>query len=911
MKALAKKVRETEPFRKLGATEARRSDRQARASGLGELQRFVPSVSLARDIAESRIATIPDREIKPGVYYAAARREGNAAIDAVNRGDFQKALTHKQQELINVAMYEAARNWREEMTKARDYLLGFDKQAKRERIGKAGGDYLEQIDKILERYSFSKKPLKDVDKMASLKDFIDSQSAQGHELDIPQELQNEAARKNFRDMTPAELRGVRDAVKSIEHWANFKNKLLRNQAKRELDQLGADGTASIDGNSRGPRKTSLEMRLPGSEKGRKIESFFLAHLPLGSILREMDGFHDGGFLFENVMRPIDESGNAEALRLEKATAAVMDIYRNAYKGEESSLWQPSFVPQIKDSLTKWGRLMVALNWGNEGNRQRVQSGFNWTPDQVQAILNTLDERDWKFVQAVWDHIGSYGSEIAAKQKRVTGVSPEMVEASPVQTKFGEFKGGYFPIVYEGRLTARAAGNVDASFAKLIEQSSYTKATTARGHTEARLKNVSMPLRLDPGVITEHLQQVIHDLTHHEMLIDVGRLLGRKDIQDSIYRNYGDAAYKEVKSHVRDIALGSTPAPDWYRTYAAIRSNAVTARLGWNAVTALIHVPNITSGMVRVGPKWVLKGVVDSLSSAKGAEHSAQWVAEQSDMMRLRWKHRMVELSEFRDEIGLNRGKLSSEVHDAVAKLGVDPEVASHFKDSYLYAIHRILQFAEIPTWVGAYEKAVNSGAEPLDARAQADRAILDAIGGGQMKDVASVQKGAIGKIFTTFMTYQLSMHRLGREVLLKDEGALRKTMDATLLVLLPMAFVTAVHHFARPQKKDEGFAREARDEVFDHAVGMFVGARELQGALRKPDYSGPASFGIFGTARQFTYKVEQGKGAAALRAGNELAGELFGYPAAQVDKTIQGTLALWEGKTRNPSAILFGPPTKR
>src|SRR5207237_214760 len=95
---------------------------------------------------------------------------------------------------------------------------------------------------------------------------------------------------------------------------------------------------------------------------------------------------------------------------------------------------------------------------------------------------------------------------------------------------------------------------------------------------------------------------------------------------------------------------------------------------------------------------------------------------------------------------------------------------------------------------------------------------------------------------------------------------------------------------------------------FDHAVGMFVGARELQGAIQRPEYSGPASFGVIGTAKSAVYRIAQGQAKpATLKAINELAGELFGYPAYQAEKTIEGILALWEGKTRNPAAILFGP----
>src|ERR1700751_2639570 len=144
------------------------------------------------------------------------------------------------------------------------------------------------------------------------------------------------------------------------------------------------------------------------------------------------------------MRPIDEAGHSEAVKLEQATQAVTELYNTAYKGEESSLWVKQSIPEINDSLSKWARLMVALNWGNDGNRQRVQSGFGWNEGQVKAILDTLDERDWKLVQGVWYHINSYWQDISDKQQRVTGVRPEKVEASPVQTKFGEFPGGYFP-----------------------------------------------------------------------------------------------------------------------------------------------------------------------------------------------------------------------------------------------------------------------------------------------------------------------------------------------------------------------------------------------------------------------------------------------------------------------------------
>ena len=131
-----------------------------------------------------------------------------------------------------------------------------------------------------------------------------------------------------------------------------------------------------------------------------------------------------------------------------------------------------------------------------------------------------------------------------------------------------------------------------------------------------------------------------------------------------------------------------------------------------------------------------------------------------------------------------------------------------------------------------------------------------------------------------------------------------------------MIFVAGVYHVARPPKNEESFAGEVGSEALDHAVGMFVGVRELQGAWRKPDYSGPASFGVIGALRKAVYRIAEGEGkehvwgTSTLRAINEAGGELFGYPAGQVDRTAEGILDLYNQETRNPAVLLFGDAAK-
>src|SRR5690606_34841082 len=118
-----------------------------------------------------------------------------------------------------------------------------------------------------------------------------------------------------------------------------------------------------------------------------------------------------------------------------------------------------YVPEIGQAMSRAEILSLALNWGNAGNReaildQRDTAGRRMLDAaQVGAILSRLDERDWKFVQDVWDHLDSYWPAIAAAERRRTGLAPEKVPPAPfsVRTADGReivLRGGYFPLGYD-------------------------------------------------------------------------------------------------------------------------------------------------------------------------------------------------------------------------------------------------------------------------------------------------------------------------------------------------------------------------------------------------------------------------------------------------------------------------------
>ena len=73
--------------------------------------------------------------------------------------------------------------------------------------------------------------------------------------------------------------------------------------------------------------------------------------------------------------------------------------------------------------------------------------------------------------------------------------------------------------------------------------------------------------------------------------------------------------------------------------------------------------------------------------------------------------------------------------------------------------------------------------------------------------------------------------------------------------------------------------------------------------------AGPAGARLLQLSVRLGQKVKQGEVDTALwTAANQVGGILFRYPAAQVERTVNGWIALREERTSNPAAVFVGPP---
>jgi hypothetical protein len=917
LQALAKKARQVRPFVQ-AAVKDREAEQRSAERAIAAALRNVAPLETVRAIAEARIAKMTVRTIKPHEFAVAARHAGDRAVEAAAAGKLEEALAEKQKQRLSVELYNAATAAIEEADKIRTYMNRFSEAGPRGRLGKAGDSYIDQVDALREKYEFIKRTGPQLRQRSTLVAWVAARMAEGHNVDdIPAETLEAAQQVNYTQVPIEKLREVRDAVKRIEHLARTKNRLLSDRRQRAFEKAKEDLVGSIERNSSG-RKMPIEFRRK-EERQYSIASAFASHARIARLARALDGYVDAGPVWDYIIRPLNEAADNEVTRRITEGKAFTAIRDKHYPGSQlAELAETKFIPQIGASLSKEGRLAVALNWGNETSRQRVlnQPGRPWNEAQVRAILDTLDQRDWLFVQDTWDYLNTFWQEISDKQQRVTGLRPEKVEAAPVVTRFGVFRGGYYPLAYDSRRTARAQQVQAASDASSLMQAAYVRQTTARGHIETRKENVELDIRLDLGVMFGHLDRVIHDLTHHEPLLDVARLLRDRQISQAIINAAGAPVYEQFTSVLTDIATGGKPGLNFMdRAANFLRTGTQIAQMGLSFWTALQQPLGLFNGAQRVGPKWVARGMKRWLRDAATFENTAEWIHANSKMMAARSRTATQDLADVRRSLQEPGGWFDL----MVRKVSADKLTQQSLADAFLWHIGQAQKVADIPTWLGAYEKAMANearGDEELAFRL-ADQAVLDSQGGGQIKDLAQVQRGGpVAKLFMTFFSYGVTIHNatadaIGQAKLSSPKSMARMMGHLSLIYLFPaLGTVTLRQMFGKDE--DDDYLEQVGSEMLSTAMNTMVFLREL-GALARDDgsrgYAGPAGTRFFDTALRLGQQIKQGELDEPLwKSLNAVAGVLLKYPASQVQRSVDGWVALMEGRTSNPGVLLVGPP---
>lgn len=873
----------------------------------------------AREYARQMVDRLLVRNVKPGQYASAEARAGKAATQAMKAGDLEQAAAEKRNQLVQNQAARAAHRVLDEIEAGLRYLKKFDGDGTRKSIDT---DYLEQIDTLLERFDLRKgQSMRAIDKRTALAKWIEERANEGTEPDIPEWLQAEAARTHYKNLTVEQFRGLVDSVRQIEHLGRLKNKLLTARDARALDAIVAEIAASMEAAAGGRTIDNERRNTLASQVQHAARGFMAMHRQMHSLVREMDGYQDGGPLWNVLVRTMNEAGEREASMRADATRRLHALIKPLLAEGGKMGGKGQHFPSLGRSLNRGERLAIALNWGNEGNRQRLLDGRGWTAERVMPVLQTLTPAEWQFVQGVWDFFESYRPQVAEKEKRITGKEPEWIEPAPftIESANGgavQMRGGYYPIKYDPMQSGEAAAHADAESAKQMMRAAYTAATTRRSYTKGRADRVmNRPLLLSFDGIYQGANEVIHDLSWHEWLIDANKILRRLDAP--MRQHFGAEKVTAIKRAMEDIARGDQPATTAFeRTLGHLRSGATIAGLGWNLRTALLQPLGLTNSIVRVGPTWIARGLREFYGSPAHMARKVEEAQAKSEFLRNRMR------------------TMNREINDVVNRLDKGKsDLQLAIESSFFILIQKTQALVDYPTWYGAFEKAMADPAlrnedgtiDEAKAVAMADQAVIAAQSGGQAKDLAQIQRGGpLLKLFTNFYSYfaatlQLAVERAGQTNLKKPHEVLHLAGDYLLLMVVPVIGSVLINALMKgAPDDDEEWVEQIIEEQIGFLMGFFPLTREMTSAVQAATgfggqfgYSGPAGLRFFSDLYRLGAQVGQGEfDMAAFKAANNTAGVLFHYPAGQVNRTVEGTAALLEGRTDNPLAVIAGPPPR-
>lgn len=605
------------------------------------------------------------------------------------------------------------------------------------------------------------------------------------------------------------------------------------QGQQELASVSADLHLHIFGNDPARQKVGVESDSP---KVRRLKKFFNQMLTVATRLRLWDDDKPMGKAWNLIMRPMQEARADELRRFEKASKQIRQIINETYSHAElMAMKDKSFDQALGESVSKEERLLVLLNLGNMGNRNRLKEGFrhsvtrkHWTDAEIEAMVAPLEKKDYDFAQKIWDHFEQYKKERFDQEESLTGIRPLEVEATPLQTKYGTYRGGYFPIKYDTERGARAA-----SQDKVNKAAVSMLPTVAHGAMKDRQdKGLGTPLKLRFSVITDAVAESVHDLAFRRPVIEVSKLLRQHPVQEAMEGTQGALVYKQMWDWLNDIA-GERPAQNSLDNVASwARSRMAIFAMGFKLTTTLAQVSGLLATTTQLGWKFTLRGVHDVFRH--GGTWSAREVWEDTQARSVMMKNRLQSFD--RDVLALTRDLTeagsSNRFLDPIFR--TDDWVKKH---AFTLTGWVQLWAADLPTWRGAFLKGLEElGMDEKEAALYADTMVETAQGSGATKDLSEIMRSdGMTQLLTVFYSYFNALYNMFyRSAAMarrhKDLPHVMHTASMALVLWFVEPALTAMLTNRGPEDDEEWWKWWLKEGV-QQPFQMIVGVRDISNMI--------------------------------------------------------------------------------
>lgn len=700
----------------------------------------------AHAYAATAVSQTTIRRLRPGQHAANAERAGRRAAQFFRQGDTQGAAKAKRDQVLQTALQGEATAAAAEIAQG---LQGFQRMLRRTDENR-DGNLVATARAILAQYGLAAAE-------KSADDYLASVQAYDPELhaDLVSLMQGLPAPAEHRDLTVGEFRDVRERVEAIWTLARTTREMEVRGERMEIaraaaelaEQLKTEKPAPVERQVGTNDRLDLRFRLAGMRAAlRRVEHWAQAR----------DGGNTGPFR-RLIWEPVSEA----VTRYRTA--------RNQYVGEFLALLktiEPTLkpgklaAPELGDGVVFADRsalLHALLHVGNSSNKRKLLMGYGWADLHDDGSMNTarwdkflarvhdegrITKADWQFVQGTWDLLEKVKPAAQDAHYRMFGHHFAEITAEPVQTPFGELRGGYVPAMVDTLLVPEGRAH-EAMSDLLAGQASPMFPAVNRGFTKGRVDTYTRPLALDLRMLPAHLDKVTRFAYLGPTLRDAARLVTRnKHFREAMGAVDPTAVESMLVPWLKRVATQTlTKAPESQADRAVARiANTVRNRTGLilmagNVVNTLQQVTGFSVAALKVGPRHLAGGMLQLVrnpgATARAINELSPWMAQRSD-------------------------NSARDVDVAIERMLTNPGLrqrAEEFGNRYGYALQQVMQNGiDRIVWLGAFRQAEAQGS--ADAVRQADAAVRQSQGSFAPEDASKVEHaGAFTRLFLSFYSY--------------------------------------------------------------------------------------------------------------------------------------------------------------
>lgn len=542
--------------------------------------------------AQAKMANARDME----GFLRQAGKAGRAAELALLKGDPTEAFRQKQRQFIATLYANEAKA----LAKEEARLERIAKQLAPREVKNREQEYVDYAQTILRMAGYAgRRDLPELQHAlsangyASFESFILSKQADKWEISAPKWVTDFNIPK-VDEMTTQQFREFKEVVDTLNHTAREAKQVTVVGDKRDFDEFKAEVRQNIK---------SLPLRPPDKPKGfwaKTKQGLWRIDASLAKpeeIIKDLDLREELGPLWGALFHGLVDAKHTEMGMQERLTKDLNEIRGFGGKWRKTlsdSIPNDFFMdPYYSETptpfeLTRSDLVGIMLYWGNRSNIKKFTEGYGGKDGaaaleiQLKSLMNRYaTAEDWDFVRKAWGTMDPLREDSDKMYRRVSGVPPKWIAPDMVDTPHGQFPGGFFPIFWDP-----SRSRIEASMHGGFFDKNFQSSTTSNHYTIERTGYVDrINFRGAVDMIASRYQQMIHDISHREAVMNAQKVLKDQDIRSDIRKHYGpeyleqlDYTFKNLANrfnvHEQQLAVWQ----DWLRK---ARFNVIVHALGLN------------------------------------------------------------------------------------------------------------------------------------------------------------------------------------------------------------------------------------------------------------------------------------------------------------------------------------------